>query len=170
MSSSGHSIMSSSMLLATSSVKTEEPWRERLFPNHEWVLLLALGLECTIFGITGNNFLSMPMAAGFTLLIGLLGGALNALLIARWNLPPLIVTLGTYSLVRGIAEGLTRGIENYFGFPQSFLFWGQGYVGGVFPTQLFILIPAVICMAWLVHRTAFGRTLYAIGYSQEGTR
>jgi len=40
----------------------------------------------------------------------LTGGGLNALVIARLNFPPLIVTLGTFSLFRGIAEGLTRGI------------------------------------------------------------
>jgi len=217
--------MSSSVLRAASSVKTEEPWPERLFPNREWVLLLALLIECLFFGVTGSNFLSIanafevmrlsaeigllslaltpivitggidlsvgsmmglsavvlgalwrdvhlaiPLAVALTLLVGLLGGALNALLIARWGLPPLIVTLGAYSLFRGLAEGLTRGIENYSGFSSTFLFWGQGYVAGIVPTQLFIFVPAAIGMAWLLHRTAFGRTLYAIGYSPEGAR
>ncbi|HEU4433333.1 MAG TPA: substrate-binding domain-containing protein, partial [Pyrinomonadaceae bacterium] len=63
-----------------------------------------------------------------------------------------------------------RGIENYSGFPGQFLFLGQGYVGGVVPTQLFILILAILGFAWLLHRTAFGRSLYAIGYSSEGAR
>src|SRR6185369_13619991 len=79
-------------------------------------------------------------------------------------------TLGTFSLFRGIAEGLTRGIENYSGFSPSFLFLGQGYVFGFVPTQLFILIPAVAAAYWLLHRTAFGRSFYAIGFSQEGSR
>src|SRR5918912_230486 len=82
----------------------------------------------------------------------------------------LIVTLGTFSLFRGIAEGLTRGVENYSGFSRGFLFLGQGYVGGVLPTQLFILIAAIAGFAWWLHRTAFGRSLYAIGYSAEGAR
>ena len=34
------------------------PWRERLFPNNEWVLLLVLLVECCIFSVTGNNFLT----------------------------------------------------------------------------------------------------------------
>src|SRR5216684_3516341 len=74
------------------------------------------------------------------LLVGLLGGALNAVMITRLKFPPLIVTLGTFSLFRGVAEGLTRGIENYSDFPASFLFWGQGYIGGVIPAQLPILL------------------------------
>ena len=96
----------------------------------------------------------MPLAIFITLLIGLLGGGLNALMIARLNFPPLIVTLGTFSLFRGIAEGLTRGIENYSGFSPAFLFLGQGYVGGVIPAQLFILIAAIAGFAWWLHRRA----------------
>ena len=201
------------------------PWRERLFPNNEWVLLVVLLLECGVFGVTGGNFLSaanafevtrlavefgllalaltpiiitggidlsvgsmmglaavvlgalwrgahlpMPAAVFATLLVGLAGGALNALMITRLKFPPLIVTLGTFSLFRGVAEGLTRGIENYSGFPPQFLFLGQGYVGGLVPTQLFILIAAAAAFWWWLQRTAYGRSLYAIGFSAEGAR
>jgi rhamnose transport system substrate-binding protein len=206
-------------------VKIEAPWRERLFPNNEWALGLVLLVECVIFSLTGNNFLSatnafevtrlsveigllalaltpviitggidlsvgsmmglaavvmgglwrdahlpIALAAAIALMVGALGGSLNALMIARLNFPPLIVTLGTFSLFRGIAEGLTRGIENYSGFSPRFLFLGQGYVFGVIPTQLFILVAAIAACAWWLHRTAFGRTLYAIGYAAEGAR
>jgi rhamnose transport system substrate-binding protein len=200
-------------------------WRERVFPNQEWALLLVLVFECIIFSITGSNFLSrenafeitrlsveigllalaltpiiitggidlsvgsmmglsavvlgslwrdahlpLPLAIGITLLVGLAGGALNALIITRLNLPPLIVTLGTFSLFRGIAEGVTRGIENYYGFPPHFLFLGQGYLLGVIPSQLFILLAAIAGAWWLLHRTIYGRSLYAIGFSAEGAR
>jgi rhamnose transport system substrate-binding protein len=114
--------------------------------------------------------LPLPLAIGVTLLVGLAGGALNALIITRLNLPPLIVTLGTFSLFRGIAEGVTRGIENYYGFPPHFLFLGQGYVLGVIPSQLFILLAAIAGTWWLLHRTIYGRSLYAIGFSAEGAR
>ncbi len=201
------------------------PWRERLFPNNEWVLILVVLIECGIFSLTGENFFSasnafeitrlsvevgllalaltpiiitggidlsvgsmmglaavvlgglwrdmhlpMALAVAITLMVGTLGGVLNAALVARLNFPPLIVTLGTFSLFRGIAEGLTRGIENYSGFSPHFLFLGQGYVGGLIPTQLFILIPAIVACAWWLHRTTFGRSLYAIGFSEEGAR
>ena len=104
------------------------------------------------------------------LAIGVLGGALNALLIARFRITPLIVTLGTYSLFRGIAEGLTGGAVNYTGFPPGFLFLGQGYVGGVIPAQLFVLVAVAAAYWILVHRSAIGRTLSAIGFSAEGAR
>jgi rhamnose transport system substrate-binding protein len=217
--------MPDSIPLAAPLIKTEAPWRERLFPNNEWVLLVVLLIECSIFSVTGNNFLStsnafeitrlsvevgllalaltpiiisggidlsvgsmmglaavvmgalwrdahlpISVAIAVALLVGLLGGALNALMIARLRFPPLIVTLGTFSLFRGMAEGLTRGIENYSGFSPRFLFLGQGYIGGVIPTQLFVLLVAIAGFAWWLHRTGSGRSLYAIGYSAEGAR
>jgi rhamnose transport system permease protein len=130
-----------------------------------------MGLAAVVMGALWRDaHLPMMLAASLALLVGLLGGSLNALMIARLKFPPLIVTLGTFSLFRGVAEGLTRGIENYSGFSSRFLFLGQGYIGGVIPTQLLILVVAIVACGWWLHRTAFGRTLYAIGFSAEGAR
>jgi len=109
-------------------------------------------------------------AAALTLALGLFGGGLNALLIARFNLPPLIVTLGTFSLFRGLAEGMTGGVDNYTGFPQQFLFLGQGYLFGVLPPQTLALVAVAVFYFLLLHRTIIGRGLYAIGFSAEGAR
>ncbi len=105
-----------------------------------------------------------------TLAISLLGGALNGALIARLNVSPLIVTLGTFSLFRGLAEGITMGARNYSGFPRGFLFLGQGYLGGVVPTQTIFLLAAAIGFWLLLHRSVIGRGLYAIGHGLEGAR
>ncbi len=130
-----------------------------------------MGLSAVIMGALWRDAgVSMPIAIGITLVVGLMGGSLNAAMITKLKAPPLIVTLGTFSLFRGIAEGLTRGIENYSGFSTSFLFLGQGYVFGVIPSQLFILLPAIAAVWWWLHRTGFGRSYYAIGFSQEGSR
>ncbi len=95
---------------------------------------------------------------------------MNALLIARFNLPPLIVTLGTFSLFRGLAEGMTGGVDNYTGFPQEFLFLGQGFLFGILPPQTLALIAVAVFYFLLLHRTIIGRSLYAIGFSAEGAR
>src|SRR3954463_1989743 len=130
-----------------------------------------MGLAAIVLGWLWHDVgLPMPIAIALTLLLGVTGGALNAALITRLKFPPLIVTLGTLSLFRGIAEGVTGGIQHYSGFPASFLHLGQGYVGGVVPTQLFIFVAAAIAAAWWLHRTSFGRALYAIGHSAEGAR
>ena len=130
-----------------------------------------MGLAAIVLGWLWRDVgVPMPVAIALTLLLGVTGGALNAVLITRLKFPPLIVTLGTLSLFRGIAEGVTGGIQHYSGFPVSFLNLGQGYVGGVVPTQLFIFVAAAIAAAWWLHRTSFGRALYAIGHSAEGAR
>jgi len=130
-----------------------------------------MGLAAVVMGgLWRDAHLPIALAAAIALMVGALGGSLNALMITRLGFPPLIVTLGTFSLFRGVAEGLTRGIENYSGFSPRFLFIGQGYVFGVVPTQLFILIAAIAGCAWWLHRTSYGRTIYAIGYSADGAR
>ncbi|MFN0110153.1 MAG: substrate-binding domain-containing protein [Blastocatellia bacterium] len=209
----------------TAQFAVKEPLRQRLFPNHEWALLILLLVEALLFSVIGENFFSrsnsfeiirlsveigllalaltpviitggidlsvgsmmglsaiacgwmwkvagLPiwMAVALTLLVGLLGGGLNALLIARFNLPPLIVTLGTFSLFRGLAEGITGGVANYSGFPDSFLFLGQGYWFGFLPPQMLALVAAAAGYFLLLHRTVIGRSIYAIGFSAEGAR
>ncbi len=72
-----------------------------------------------------------------------IGGALNGWLIARWSLPPLMVTLGSLSLFRGLAEGLTGGIENYTGLPPRFLALGQGFLGAVPAQAPWLLLAAL---------------------------
>src|SRR5262245_3488619 len=102
-----------------------------------------MGLAAVLFGAALNDWkLPLPAAICVALLAGLTGGGLNALLISRLQLPPLIVTLGSFSLFRGVAEGMTHAAVNYTGFPKPFLFLGQGYLAGVIPAQapIFLLI------------------------------
>jgi rhamnose transport system permease protein len=146
-----------------------------------------VGLSAVLFGMLWRDAgLPVGVAAAFTLLAGAVAGSLNGLLISGLRLPPLIVTLASLSLFRGLAEGLTRGVENYTGFPPSFLALGQGYffeyretTGATFgggsrgfriPYQLPILVAVVVGFWLLLHRTTFGRAVFAIGFSPEGAR
>ncbi len=130
-----------------------------------------MGLCAVIFGaLWSDAHLSIGLAIAVTLLVSLLGGALNGLLISRLQVSPLIVTLGTFSLFRGIAEGITGGARNYSGFPARFLYLGQGYIGGLVPTQTILLLLAIAGFYLLLQRSVVGRGLYAIGHSAEGAR
>lgn len=130
-----------------------------------------LGLCAVSFGkLWRDAGLPPELAAVCALWIGAVGGGVNALLITRLRVPPLIVTLGSMSLFRGVAEGMTRGVDNFTNFPASFLFLGQGYLWGMVPVQVPILMVATVGMWLLVHRTTVGRSLRAIGYSPEGAR
>jgi rhamnose transport system permease protein len=129
-----------------------------------------LGLCAIVMGMLWRDAgLPLPLAVGIAIAAGMVGGAINALLITRLRIPALIVTLGTYSLYRGIAEGITGGAKNYTHFPAWFISLGQGSIGPV-PTQVPILIVAAIGFWVLLHRSTVGRALSAIGYAPEGAR
>jgi rhamnose transport system permease protein len=130
-----------------------------------------LGLCAILFGkLWRDGHLSPALAGACTLGIGALAGGLNALLITRMRLPPLIVTLGSYSLFRGLAEAITRGVDNFTGFPAPFLRLGQGYLFGSVPEQLPVFLVVALVVWLLVHRTVYGRAFRAIGFSPEGAR
>ena len=80
------------------------------------------------------------------------------------------MTLGTFSLFRGVAEGITEAAVNYSGFPPAFLALGQGYLWGVIPAQLPIFVAVLVGYFILLHRSVVGRALYAIGFSAGGAR
>ena len=130
-----------------------------------------MGLTAVVFGaLWRDSHLPLPWAALTALLVGATGGALNALLIARLSLPPLVVTLGSLSLFRGIAEGITQSAINYSGFPSSFLFFGQSYFFGVIPVQLVIFALVLVGYAMLLQRSVIGRSIYVMGFTSEGAR
>lgn len=129
----------------------------------------TIGMTAVLFGMTVQH-ISAGLAVAIALGIGLAAGALNAALIAGLGLPPLIVTLGTYSLYRGIAEGVTHGAVSFTGFTPGFLWLGQGYLVHMVPVQL-VVFGVLVAAYWvLLHRSVVGRTLYAIGFNAEGAR
>jgi len=129
-----------------------------------------LGLCAILFGkLWRDAHIPIPFAIIITLCLGALAGGLNAALITSLRLPPLIVTLGTYSLFRGLAEAITHGVDTFTNFPSWFLFLGQERFLGV-PAQAPIFLIVLIAIWLLVHRTTFGRSFRAIGFSPEGAR
>ncbi len=130
-----------------------------------------LGLSAVVFGAAVHDWgLGVAPAIGLALLTGAAGGALNATLIARLDVPPLIVTLGSMSLFRGIAEGITHAAVNYTGFAPRFTAFGQGYLWGTVPEQVPLFIVVAAAYAVLLHRSVPGRALYAIGFAPAGAR
>ncbi len=131
----------------------------------------VIGLAAVTFGTAFHDWeLPLVAAAGCALMVGALCGGLNAFLIARLGLPPLIVTLGSMSVFRGLAEGVTQAARNFTGFPSAFLQFGQGYVWGIVPAQLPVLL--VVCAGYyvLLHRSVLGRAWYTIGFAPAGAR
>src|SRR5207247_1824076 len=129
------------------------------------------GSAAVVFGAACHDW-HLPIAAAATVavLVGLAGGALNALMVAGLGVPALIVTLGSMSLFRGVAEGMTHAAVNYSGFPADFLRLGQGYLWGIVPAQAPVFAIVFVAYAVLLHRSVVGRALYAIGFAAAGAR
>ena len=131
----------------------------------------TMGLAAVIFGATLNDWSApLPMAILAALLVGCAAGSLNAFAITKLRVPPLIVTLGSFSLFRGIAEGITGGAVNYSNFPSGFLTLGQGYLWGAVPAQLPIFVAVLVLYVIMLHRSVIGRAFYTIGFNAAGAR
>lgn len=85
---------------------------------------------------------------------GIVGGAINGLLIGYLNIPPILTTLGTMSLFRGISMGLTEG-RTVSGLPGALAVFGRSTVLAV-PTPFIILLLACFFMYYLFSLTTYG--------------
>ena len=128
-----------------------------------------LGLTAIVLGWTWQE-LGFPLELAIVtgILSGTLAGFINGLFIVRVGVPPLIMTLATLALYRGLAEGISEA-RSARGYPEWFFQLGQGEFLGI-PTQLWLLIVAVIIFAIVLARTRLGRALYAIGNNETGAR
>jgi rhamnose transport system permease protein len=100
--------------------------------------------------------------------VGVIAGFVNGVVIVRVGVPPLIMTLATLALYRGLAQGISEA-RSVTGYPEWFFQLGQGSVLGV-PTQLWILLIAIVISGVILALTTFGRTLYAIGNNETAAR
>ncbi|HCB3339370.1 autoinducer 2 ABC transporter permease LsrC [Escherichia coli] len=126
------------------------------------------GMCAVLLGMLLNAGYSLPVACVATLLLGLLAGFFNGVLVAWLKIPAIVATLGTLGLYRGIMLLWTGGkwIE---GLPAELkqlsapLLFGVSAIG-------WLTIILVAFMAWLLAKTAFGRSFYAAGDNLQGAR
>lgn len=129
--------------------------------------ILAL-TAVTVGVLVVDHSVNIWVAAIIGLLVGTAAGLLNGALIAYVGISPIVTTLGTLTLYRGISLGITHG-RNLGGFPDSFNELGQGTVLGV-PTQVWGLGVTLIIVAVVLGRTMVGRWMYAMGGNPEAAR
>jgi ribose/xylose/arabinose/galactoside ABC-type transport system permease subunit len=128
-----------------------------------------LGLSAILLGVFWHNVgLPLPAAIALALVCGTLAGLVNGAIITRFRVPPLIATLATLALYRGLAEGISQA-RSVRGYPEWFFFFGQGEMLGV-PFQLWVLALATIVCAVILGLTPFGRAAYAIGANETAAR
>jgi len=128
-----------------------------------------LGLTAILFGVFWQNVgMPLPVAMVAALASGTLAGVGNGLIITRFKVPPLIATLATLALYRGLAEGISQA-RSVRGYPEWFFFFGQGETLDV-PVQLWVLAIATAICAVILALTPFGRATYATGANEVAAR
>jgi len=128
-----------------------------------------LGLCAISLGVLWQGLgLPLEVVLPLVLLIGLLAGLFNGLLIVRVGVPPLIMTLATLALYRGLAQGVSQA-RSVTGYPEWFFIFGQGSVFGL-PLQLLVFMVMALVSSVVLSSTVLGRALYAIGNNAVGAR
>ena len=128
----------------------------------------TMGMCAVAFGICFEATNSLWLSTGACIAIGVLGGALNGWLVAKWEVHPLIITLATYAGYRGIAEGISQG-RSYSQFGEV---WGQLARGALWqiPLPAFLFAGMAIMAAIFLAKTPTGRFIYAIGHNEQAAR
>ena len=133
---------------------------------------LAVG---SVLGLTAVMAVVVSLVPGFgwaavpaALLTGLIIGVLTGVIIAYLGLPPFIVTLGTYTAIRGaayLAAGGTTVINSQIGFAWI----GNGYLGPI-PWLVIIALLIIAVSAFILHGTVLGVHVYAVGGNPQAAR
>ena len=121
-----------------------------------------IALASTLMGMAVQAGVGTPGLVLIGILVGLACGAFNGAMVTGLGLPSIVVTIGTMSLFRGISY-IILGDQAYKGYPASFAFFGQGYVWWVVSFELVLFLFAAVIYGFLLHRTSFGRRIFAIG-------
>jgi simple sugar transport system permease protein len=152
------------------------------------IALLSGGLNLSIIATANLSALAMawvlttyvPGAEGFMwgawqaiavlagVAVATLIGLLNGAVIAYLGVSPILATLGTMTMCKGLSIGLTRG-NVISGFPEPIVFLGNGTIGGL-PVAMIIFLILCAPVALLLNKSPFGHKIYMIGSNEKATR
>jgi rhamnose transport system permease protein len=121
-----------------------------------------MALASTAMGFALQYGVGTPGLVAIGISVGLVCGAFNGFLVTRLGLPSIVVTIGTMSLFRGISF-IVLGDQAFKGYPASFAFFGQGYLWWVISFEFVLFLVAAAVYYVVLHRTNFGRRIFAIG-------
>ncbi|WP_320129493.1 ABC transporter permease [uncultured Sphaerochaeta sp.] len=129
-----------------------------------------VALSGFVVGTAAEKGANIPTLLILALLVGTLAGLINGLLITGLEMPAIAVTLATQNIYRGIPTGLL-GEHACTKYPQGFGFFGQEFIPGtVIPFEFVLYLFFAAIFAFVLHKTTYGRRLYAIGNSCESAR
>jgi rhamnose transport system permease protein len=143
------------------------------------LLIICREIDISVAGILALCSVAMGLAHNWgmpphglivvALATGTLCGALNGVLVTRFALPSIVVTIGTVSLFRGLAS-VVLGDKAFTGYPALMVDWGQGYFFDLIPREFVVLLVFAVVFALVLHTTTWGRRIYAIGSNPIAAR
>jgi ribose transport system permease protein len=110
----------------------------------------------------------LSIAIPLTLVMGTILGIINGILSIKLKIHPLIITLGTASIYKGVGYIIAQS-RNIMGFPDIFRFFGQGYIGPI-PVPILVMIIVALIGNFVLVKTYFGRYTFALGGNEEAAR
>jgi ribose/xylose/arabinose/galactoside ABC-type transport system permease subunit len=130
-------------------------------------LLAVAGIMSGVFAQKDPTLVNMLLALSLPIIIGILGGAINGLVIAWAGVNALIVTLGTLTAYRGFV--VWYRVNPIYDLQPYYRVFGQGTIGPV-PIPVLILISLAVIASIVLNYTRFGRYVYAVGGNREAAR
>ena len=125
----------------------------------------CVGVICAKLMVSGwNPLLAVLISLGFTALVG----CVNAFFSHEFRLNPMIVTLATLQILKGISYIVTGAIPVY-GFTEEFKVIGQGHIGQI-PIPIIIMLVLYVVAYIVLKYTKFGQSIYGIGGNEEAVR
>ncbi len=128
----------------------------------------VMALASTVVAMLMLAGYSIPVAVAAALVVGALAGVTNGFLVTAVGINPLIATLGTMSIARGIALVLTEGFS-LSSLPASFGWIGKAAWGGL-PVIVLLMLVLVIVFDLAVRHTRFFRQVYFIGANEKAAK
>jgi rhamnose transport system permease protein len=126
-----------------------------------------MALSACLFAWAQANGVPVPLAIGIGLLAGLAMGALNAVMVIALQLPSIIVTIGTLTLYRGLAQVIAG--DKSIRVPEWFIGIDRVLVLGV-PVPVIIFLAASLVLGLILAGTIFGRQIYQVGTNEIAAR
>ena len=128
----------------------------------------VIALTSVVFAKLCVAGISIPLAALLSLLVGVAAGTFSGLLVVLANVPPMIATLGTWYITKGLAYAISNSYAIVQGLPADFG-WVNRYIGP-FPLMVVIAVAVFAVFYILLNRTLLGKYAYAIGGNSETAR
>jgi ribose transport system permease protein len=131
---------------------------------------LSVGSTVALSGVIAaslSKFMGVPIPLAFLagIAAGSVCGLLNGILTTKVKMPSIIVTLGTLTIIRGLAFIIVGGVT-VFGMPVSYRVLGRNYIGFV-PIPVAIMIAVFAAYFVVLNMLSFGRYVFAIGSNEE---